>query len=107
MMKKIVDKLRSRFFLLTLAIFLMTALPVFYNNCGNVEFMKAYGVSTIGNPLSSTQASQEILFAICSVLDRCQAQVPFNTCMTGILATSGIASTLGLPSGTYDPYSSL
>ena len=93
-----------------LAVILLTMIPFLYNNCGSqVQFSsptKAYGTVT-GNPLTPTNASSEILFAICSVLDRCQAQVPFNTCMTGVAATDGIGVTLGLPAGAYDPYSSI
>src|ERR1700734_4178535 len=87
-----------------LALIVLIAIPLFYNNCArDVQFTgpKVYGTIT-GNPLT-TNASSEILFALCSVLDRCQAQVPFNLCLSGVQATDGIATTLGLPPGTYDP----
>jgi hypothetical protein len=97
---------RNRILVLSAFVFLVSI--SFYNNCANVNFGKVQNTSTIGNGFNpSTQASQEILFAICSVLDRCQGKVPFNTCMSGVSATKGIAATLGLPPGTYDPYSTL
>ena len=57
--------------------------------------------------MNPTQASEETLFAICSVLDHCSAQVPFNICMSGVLSVNGIGSKLGLAPGMDDPYSAL
>ena len=106
-MKTMFKKIKLRSLITALAIATLLAIPVFYNNCGGVQFVKLYGATSVGNPFSSTQSSSEILFAICSVLDRCGAQVPFNVCMSGVASTNGIGQRLGLAPGVDDPYSSL
>jgi hypothetical protein len=98
--------LKRRWILGSLAFVFLLSLPVFYTNCGNVFFNPNSYDGVVGNPMNPTQASQEILFGICSVLNRCQ-QVPFDTCMSGVSATSGIAQQLGLPAWVYGPYSSI
>jgi len=86
---------------------LLVILPVSYNGCGVVQFTGKSYETLGGNPLKPNQASQEILFAICSVLDRCQAQVPFDVCMSGVPTVNGIGMRLGLAPGVDNPYSAL
>jgi len=57
--------------------------------------------------MAPTQASQNILSAICTVINRCQTQVSLDACNSGVQATNGISSQLGLPSNGYNPYFAL
>jgi hypothetical protein len=79
-----------------------------YNACSMPDrFSSLHGTETT-NPFS-TQASSEILYTICSVLDRCNgpSQVPFNVCMSGVPTVGGIGSRLGLAANAFNPYSTL
>lgn len=99
--------MKRRILFISIATLVTVVLAVGFNNCSQVNFgqqqQSKYG-GIGGNPLTSTLASQEILFAICSVLDRCAAKVPFDVCMSGVLNVNGIGTRLGLPSGTNDPF---
>ena len=53
----------------------------------------------MGNPFAPV--SNEIMFSVCSVINRCNTQVTIENCQAGVLATAGFATPLGLPPSTY------
>lgn len=89
-------------------ILILSGIVASYNACGTAEpfnFMKTNG-TIAPNPYSS-KSSQDILTAICSVIDRCQPQLQPDICQNGVLTSSGIGARLGLPPNTEDPFSAL
>ncbi|MGZ3803610.1 MAG: hypothetical protein ACXVB4_05335 [Pseudobdellovibrionaceae bacterium] len=86
---------------LVTALLIPLLITLAYNGCSESV---SKGTSTVGNPLTSV--TNKLLLAVCEVIQRCHTGVDSNLCQTGVLATSGFATPLGLP-GTYTTYSSI
>jgi CSLREA domain-containing protein len=85
---------RRKFFALIASVLLL-ALVVSYNNCtNNTIFQKVYGTTGTGNPM----ISNELLFAVCGTITRCNQQVTMDLCRMGVLSAPGMNGPLGLPS---------
>lgn len=79
-------------FLILIGLLILT-----YNACGiPAKFSVLHGTE-ITNPMTSV--SNEIMFGICGVINRCNPQVTIEDCQTGILPTTGFNTPLGLSSG--------
>src|ERR1700722_3468304 len=74
-----------------------------YQNCGPTNFSKNFE-SIQGNPMAPI--SNELLFGICGVINRCYPQVNLDQCQTGVLSTTGFAGPLGV-SSNYSTFSSI
>ena len=92
---------------LALGALIVIAVALGYNNCSNVTLNPnpQTNETNTGNPFNPTQSSSVILNAVCNVLNRCSNVAP-GICTTGVLGTSGVGPTIGLP--TYvGPYSTI
>jgi hypothetical protein len=84
---------------------LLVFFPSLHNSCSRPPDTK--GTSTLGNPVTPSQAAPQILTAVCSVLTRCNTKVTNAACMSGVRSTSGIDQRLGLSIGAFSNYSSI
>lgn len=78
-----------------------------YNGCSLPTTFERMQGTTVGNPMRPVEAASQILFSVCSVLNRCQSKVRFNDCLVGVQATSGLSKKLGLPTGSFEPFVNL
>jgi hypothetical protein len=84
--------MKSRFTRFCVLAFLF--MPAFQSGCSKKERSVEYRESTLGNPRAPI--SNEVLFAVCGVINRCHSQVTLTDCQGGVLRTSGFAAPLGL-----------
>ena len=89
------------------SLLLFPALIFGYDNCSGTSsynFTKVNG-TIAPNPMAPTQSSAELLFTVCSVINRCNPQVTYEACEAGVL-TDPINSQIGAPP-SYPTFSSV
>src|SRR4051794_12169458 len=65
-----------------------------YNNCGQTKFVSTVQETVITNPKSPI--ANEVMFAVCGVINRCDPQITIDKCQSGLLNTNGFETPLGL-----------
>jgi hypothetical protein len=80
---------------------------VCYTSCGELRFSNPANSNLViaGNPKVSL--SSELLDSMCGLVAGCNSTVTLTDCRTGILATGGFETPLGLTSGAYPTYSAI
>src|SRR5688500_14289791 len=75
---------------------LSLVLILLYNNCTQSILTRSQGTE-VGNPVTGN----EILSAVCGVINRCKSDVSLSQCRTGVLSMKNFDYQLSLPSGAY------
>jgi CSLREA domain-containing protein len=68
------------------------------------DSLEPKNTATVGNPRTPT--TNQLLYAVCGVINRCHNQVTINECLAGVLETRGFSQPFSLPS-SYDTPSSI
>lgn len=78
-----------------------TLLTLSFNNCTNAVQMSTRSESTtVGNPMAEL-GSYKILKSVCKILTACHPELIESKCLDGIMTSTGVGESLGLPAGNF------